>query len=146
MRGAIDESGNFVTMENAANDRKTIGMNGSGYLEMVARQMTSELRSIVSLTAPGSSRLLVSKGVYFGSIKHNPDGTWDTSKVVGLPAPSLKSTGSNPPSMTILPYHQAGAVVSIRQFTNNAMNHHHGMQSEERFGQNTDPDGDGVYQ
>jgi CxxC motif-containing protein (DUF1111 family) len=24
------------------------------------------------------------------------------------------------------------------------MNHHHGMQSEERFGQNTDPDGDGV--
>jgi CxxC motif-containing protein (DUF1111 family) len=32
---------------------------------------------------------------------------------------------------------------SIRQFTNNAMNHHHGMQSEERFGLNTDPDGDG---
>ena len=35
-------------------------------------------------------------------------------------------------------------MVSIRQFTNNAMNHHHGMQSEERFGLNTDPDGDGV--
>jgi hypothetical protein len=34
-------------------------------------------------------------------------------------------------------------VVSIRQFTNNAMNHHHGMQSEERFGLNTDPDADG---
>jgi hypothetical protein len=35
-------------------------------------------------------------------------------------------------------------VVSIRQFSNNAFNHHHGMQSEERFGLNTDPDGDGV--
>jgi len=144
LRGAVDETGNFVTMENATNDRKTIGMNGSGYLEMVARQMNAELRSIAGSTPPGSNRILICKGVNFGSIKHNIDGTWDTSKVVGLPAPSLHSTGTNPPSLTILPYHQAGAVVSIRQFTNNAMNHHHGMQSEERFGQNTDPDGDGV--
>ena len=144
LRGAIDESGNFVTMENATNDRKTIGMNGSGYLEMVARQMTAELRAVANGTPPGSSRRLVCKGVSFGAITHNVNGTWDTSKVVGLPAPSLRSTGTNPPSLTILPYHQAGAVVSIRQFTNNAMNHHHGMQSEERFGVNTDPDGDGV--
>lgn len=35
-----------------------------------------------------------------------------------------------------------GAVVSIRQFTNNAMNHHHGIQPVERFGSG-DPDGDG---
>ena len=33
--------------------------------------------------------------------------------------------------------------MSIRQFTNNAFNHHHGIQSTERFGLNTDPDGDG---
>ena len=144
MRGAIDESGNFVTMDNATNDRKTIGMNGSGYLEMVARQMTAELQGIAAVTPMGSSRRLICKGVSFGTIAHNIDGSWDTSKVVGLPAPSLKSSGTNPPSLMILPYHQAGAVVSIRQFTNNAMNHHHGMQSEERFGLNTDPDGDGV--
>jgi hypothetical protein len=143
LRGAVDESGKFVTMDNATNDRKTIGMNGSGFLEMVARQMTADLQAIAAATRPGSTSLLVTKGVSFGSITHNADGTWSTAKVVGLPAPSLKSSGTTAPSFLILPYHQAGAVVSIRQFTNNAMNHHHGMQSEERFGIGTDPDGDG---
>lgn len=144
LRGAVDESGKFVTMDNATNDRKTIGMNGSGFLEMVARQMTAELQAIAAATPPGASRPLLTKGVSFGILTHNPDGTWNTSQVSGLPAPSLKTTGTTPPTLLILPYHQAGAVVSIRQFTNNAMNHHHGMQSEERFGLNTDPDGDGV--
>src|SRR5215471_4056223 len=144
LRGALDESGKFVTLKNATNDRKTIGMNGSGFLEMVARQMTADLQAIAAATAPGRSSLLSTKGVSYGQITHNADGTWDTSHVVGLPAPSLKTSGTNPPNLIILPYHQAGAVVSIRQFTNNAMNHHHGMQSEERFGLNTDADGDGV--
>src|SRR6266581_520844 len=144
LRGAVDEAGKFVTMENATNDRKTIGMNGSGFLEMVARQMTADLQAIAAATPPGSSSHLVSKGVSFGILTHNADGTWNTSQVVGLPVPSLLTTGSTPPSLLILPYPQAGAVVSIRQFTNTAMNHHHGMQSEERFGLNTDPDGDGV--
>lgn len=143
LRGAVDESGKFVTMENATNDRKTIGMNGSGFLEMVSRQMTSDLQAIAAATPPGASSRLVTKGVSFGILTRNADGTWNTSQVVGLPAPSLHTNGATPPSLLILPYHQAGAVVSIRQFTNNAMNHHHGMQSEERFGLNTDPDGDG---
>jgi Di-haem oxidoreductase, putative peroxidase len=143
LRGALDESGKFVTLDDATNDRKTIGMNGSGFLEMVARQMTADLQAIAATTAPGMSRPLVTKGVSFGIIVHDADGTWNTSQVMGLPAPSLKTSGTTPPSLIILPYHQAGAVVSIRQFTNNAMNHHHGMQSEERFGLNTDPDGDG---
>jgi hypothetical protein len=142
-RGAVDESGKFVTLDNATNDRKTIGMNGSGFLEMVARQMTADLRAIAAATLPGWSRPLVSKDVSFGVITHNPDGTWNTSQIVGLPAPSVKSSGTTAPSLIILPYHQAGSVASIRQFTNNALNHHHGMQSEERFGLDADPDGDG---
>ena len=142
-RGAVDESGKLVTLDDATNDRKTIGMNGSGLLEMVARQMTADLRAIAAATPPGWSRSLASKGVSFGIITHNLDGTWNTSQIVGLPAPSLKTSGTTAPSLIILPYHQAGAVVSIRQFTNNAMNHHHGMQSEERFGLSADPDGDG---
>jgi hypothetical protein len=144
LRGAVDESGKFVTMDDASNDRKTVGMNGAGFLEMVARQMTAELQAIAAATAPGSSRPLVSKGVSFGMITHKAYGSWDTSHIVGLPAPSMMANGTTAPSFAILPYHQAGAVVSIRQFTNNAMNHHHGMQAEERFGLNTDPDGDGV--
>jgi hypothetical protein len=144
LRGAVDESGKFVTMDDATNDRKTVGINGAGFLEMVARQMTAELQGIAAATPPGSSRPLVCKGISFGMITHKRDGTWDTSHIVGLPAPSTTADGTTPPSFIILPYHQAGAVVSIRQFTNNAMNHHHGMQAEERFGLNTDPDGDGV--
>ncbi|HLH29902.1 MAG TPA: di-heme oxidoredictase family protein, partial [Terriglobia bacterium] len=42
------------------------------------------------------------------------------------------------------PFHQNGAAVSIRQFTNEGMNQHIGLQSQELFGIDTDPDGDGV--
>jgi Di-haem oxidoreductase, putative peroxidase len=142
-RGAVDESGKLVTMENATNDRKTIGMNGSGFVEMLARQMTADLQAQRDATPPGSSTQLMSKGIVFGSLKHNADGTWNVSQVQGLAAPSLSSKGTNPPSLIIRPLHQVGNVVSLRQFSNNAFNHHHGMQSEERFGLNTDPDGDG---
>jgi hypothetical protein len=44
-RGAVDEFGRSVTMDSATNDRKTIGMNGSGFVEMLARQMTAELQA-----------------------------------------------------------------------------------------------------
>jgi Di-haem oxidoreductase, putative peroxidase len=143
-RGAADESGKFVSMENATNDRKTIGMNGSGFVEMLARQMTADLQAARDATPPGSSTLLTSKGVFFGTLTHNADGTWNASKVQGLAAPSLSGKGTTPPSLIIRPLHQVGNVISIRQFSNNAFNHHHGMQAEERFGLNTDPDGDGV--
>ena len=73
---------------------------------------------------------------------NNGDGTWNTSQVKGLAAPSLSSKGTTPPSLIIRPLHQVGNVVSIRQFSNTAFNHHHGMQSEERFGLGADPDGD----
>ena len=144
LRGAVDESGKFVTMENATNDRKTIGMNGSGFVEMLARQMTAELQAERDAGPLGSCAMLKSKGISFGCLTHNADGTWDTSRVEGLAAPSLASKGTTPPSLIIRPLHQVGNVVSLRQFSNNAFNHHHGMQSEERFGLNADPDGDGV--
>jgi hypothetical protein len=143
-RGAVDEAGKLVTIENATNDRKTIGMNGSGYIEMLARQMTADLKAERDATAPGHSKLLMSKGISFGVLTHNADGTWNTSGVQGLPAPSLTSQGATTPSLIIRPLHQVGNIVSLRQFSNNAFNHHHGMQSEERFGLNADPDGDGV--
>ena len=150
-KGAVDERGTFVTQdehpvsgsEDIANERKTISMNGSGFIEMLARQMTAELQAIAQTTPPGTSSHLVTKGVSFGTITHNLDGAWDTSKVEGLPPQSLASSGQTPPSLIIQPLSQAGNVVSLRQFTNNAMNHHHGMQSEERFGLGVDADGDG---
>jgi hypothetical protein len=141
-RSSVDESGRFVTMETAFNERKTIGMNGSGFIEMLARQMTAELQAERNSTSVGTSVALSSKGVSFGTLTHNADGTWDVSQVQGIPAPSLVTTNSTPPSLIIRPFHQVGNVVSVRQFSNNAFNHHHGIQAEERFGLG-DPDGDG---
>src|SRR5258707_824104 len=96
-RGAVDESGKFITMDNATNDRKTIGMNGSGFVEMLARQMTADLLAERDATPPGNSTQLLSKGISFGILTHKGDGTWNVSQVKGLAAPSLSTKGTTPP-------------------------------------------------
>lgn len=144
-RGAVNETGAPVELQTIGNYRATIGMFGSGFIEMLARQMTSDLREIRDSIAPGDAALLTSKGVSFGTLARDANGFWDVSAVEGLPAQSLATAGpASAPSLIIQPFHQSGSVVSLRQFTNNAFNHHHGMQSTERFGEGTDPDGDGV--
>jgi len=142
-KGAVDERGLPVSLQTIANSRKTVGMFGSGFIEMLARQITADLQAITAATASGTARALISKGISFGQIVRRPDGTWDTSRIEGIPAPSLVTSGQTPPSLTIRPFHQAANVISLRQFTNNAFNHHHGMQPEERFGAGLDADGDG---
>jgi hypothetical protein len=142
-RGARDERGQRVSLEDIANERNTVGMFGSGYVEMLARQMTERLRVLRDGVRPGGSVRLRVKGVDFGTLRRRQGGAWDTSGVEGLPASSLRSSGpGDPPPLTLRPFHQAGAVVSLREFSNNAFNHHHGMQTVERFG-GGDPDGDG---
>jgi cytochrome c peroxidase len=139
LRGAVDETGNRARLQDIGNSRGTIGMFGSGYVEMLARSMTSILQAQRDALAPGGSVSLQALGVGFGRLSRRSDGTYDTGRVEGLPAISL---AGSPPNLIVRPFHQSGAVVSIRQFTNNAMNHHHGIQSTERFGFG-DPDGDG---
>lgn len=149
-RGAVDERALFVTQgeqtgsTSIGNERKTIGMFGSGFLEMLSRQMTADLQAIRDNTPPGRSSFLISKGIAFGPITHNVDGTWDTAEIQGLPPSSLASSAKSPPTLLICPFHQAGVVASLREFTNNAFNQHHGMQAEERFGIGVDADGDGI--
>ena len=142
-KGAVDEHGLTVTLQTIANSRKTIGMFGSGFIEMLARQITADLQAIRDATPPGSQGMLTSKGISFGYIAHRTDGSWDTSGVTGLSAPALHTSGSTPPDLIVRPFHQAGNVISLRVFTNNAFNQHHGIQSEERFGVGVDADGDG---
>jgi hypothetical protein len=142
-RGSRDELGQLVTLADVGNERNTVGLFGAGYIEMLARQMTARLRQLRDAVRPGGSIALVAKGIDFGTLRRASDGRWDTSAVVGLPPPSLDSAGPDqPPSLVIRPFHQAGAVVSLREFSNNAFNHHHGIQSAERFGPG-DADEDG---
>jgi hypothetical protein len=113
-----------------ANERNTLGMNGSGAIEMLAREMTEDLwglRQAVIVRARTAGRTtsipLVTKGVNFGTLSSQPNGVLDTSKVEGVDA-----------DLIVKPFHQKGVVNSVRVFTVNAYNHHHGMQSIERFG------------
>ena len=144
-RGAFDERGNPVTLQSLANSRSTVDMFGAGYYEMLARQITADLQSTRNSIGPGQHTALVSKGISFGVLARNLDGSWNTTGVEGIPPQSLASVDAqHPPSLLILPFHQTAGTVSLRVFTNDAFNQHLGMQSTERFGIGTDPDGDGV--
>jgi hypothetical protein len=122
-----------------SNERNTLGMNGAGALEMLAREMTAELLTLRA-TALHEAKLqgvsvikpLLAKGISFGYLVATPSGVVDTSGVAGVNT-----------DLIVRPFHQKGVVISLREFTNNAFNHHHGMQSVERFGLD-DRDGDGV--
>ncbi len=143
-RGAVDERGQPVTLASVGNARHTPGMFGAGYIEMLARQITADLQRLRDGMRRGDSRILLSKGITFGRLTWRQDGLWDVSEVTGLPRLSLlTATPLDPPSLIVRPWHQAGNAVSLREFTNTSFNHHHGIQSTERFGANTDPDGDG---
>lgn len=140
LSGAYNEAGEPVTLATIGNYRATIGMFGSGYIEMLARQITADLQAARDGLAPGAATALESKGVSFGSLALMEDGSFDVSQVEGLPVQSLRG---DVPSLVIHPFHQSGSVVSLRQFTNNAFNQHHGIQAAERFGDGVDADGDG---
>ncbi len=143
-RGGVDESGQTTSLQSIANLRATTGMFGAGYLEMLARQITEELQRVRGSIKPGETKELVAKGIHFGKLTLTKQGLWDTSQVEGLGRLSLLTTGSNnPPTLAIRPWHQASNLISLRDFTDTAFNQHHGIQSTERFGLDTDPDGDG---
>ena len=126
------------------NERHTIGMFGAGPIEMLSREMTAELLAIreAAFTEAAESESsvrveLIAKGVNFGYITVYPDQSYDSSEIEGVDS-----------DLIIKPFHQAGVVISLREFTVNAMNHHHGMQADERFdlhmGKHEDYDEDGV--
>jgi cytochrome c peroxidase len=144
-RGSLDEAKRPATLQTVGNLRSTPGLFGAGYIELLARQITRDLRRARDGMTPGTSKRLISKGISYGTLARRADGTWDTRKVEGLPPQSLVvASATEGPSLIIRPWHQSGSVVSLREFTNAAFNRHHGIQSTERFGVNTDPDGDGV--
>lgn len=105
-----------------SNERNTLGMFGSGAIDMLGREMSNELQAQARLVGNGD-HTLNAKGVKF-------DVTIQGHVVVA-------SRGVDT-DLVIKPFHQAGVVSSLREFTVNAMNHHLGMQAEERFDLNSD--------
>ncbi|MBO0857833.1 MAG: hypothetical protein J2P21_05140 [Chloracidobacterium sp.] len=113
-----------------SDERNTLGMNGSGAIEMLAREMTVDLLALRQLAINNAQQAgsdqtvsLNTKGVNFGQLTAHPDGSVDASMVQGVD-----------PDLVIKPFGQKGVVNSVRVFTVNAYNHHHGMEAVERFG------------
>ncbi|MDH3686760.1 MAG: thiol oxidoreductase [Myxococcales bacterium] len=116
-----------------SNSRNTLGMHGAGPIEMLAREMTEDLLA-QRAGLPDGVHTLTTKGVDF------------TIEIVGGEVVEAEGVDHD---LIIRPFHQAGKVVSLREFSDNAYNHHHGMQAEERFDLNPakgepDFDEDGV--
>ena len=139
-RDEVELEDAIVNLRNVANERNTLGMFGSGLIELLAREMTADLHTIrdeALETAKESDQPvpaeLITKGVGFGSITAHASGFIDTTLVEGVDY-----------DLIIRPFHQKGVVTSLRAFTNNALNSHHGLQTYERTGAGKDPDGDGV--
>src|SRR6201987_3506439 len=87
-RGSGGAGGNVVTRPDS---RDAPHLFGLGLKEMLADEMTADLRSTRDLALARAKRQkspvmlkLRRKGVQFGSITGNPDGTVDTSQVVGV--------------------------------------------------------------
>ena len=143
---AIGGSGDFVanvfvgahfsdppTLEIRADEtseRNTIGLFGAGLIEIVAREMTGDLRrqrerarEIAKDTGHDVKVILKSKGVSFGSIVVHPNGTFDVSKLQGIDY-----------DLIVRPFGVKGVAASLREFSIAALNQHHGIQATERFG------------
>jgi len=126
-----------------SNERNTNHLFGAGLIELLAREMSRDLLQLrqhaleqARQSGDKFEQALLSKGVEFGSLTAMADGTVDTRGVMGVDQ-----------DLVVRPFSHKGVMTSIRQFTINALNHHHGMQAVERFGPRwtgeSDFDGDG---
>lgn len=138
------ESADFDSLDpQFSSERGTNHIFGAGLVELLAREMSLELQSrrneaLAKARASGEAvRLSLSaKDIDFGYISAEPDGSVNLDELDGVDT-----------DLVIRPFTQKGVMTSLRQFTVNALNQHHGMQADERFGArwtgSDDFDGDG---
>ncbi|HXW19207.1 MAG TPA: di-heme oxidoredictase family protein, partial [Roseiarcus sp.] len=113
-----------------SSERHTIALMGAGLVELLAREMTADLQNernaaVKRAWATGEPVTvdLLAKGVRFGSITAHSDGVVDLDLIQGVDA-----------DLIVRPFSRKGVFTSLRQFSINAMNVHHGMEAMERFG------------
>jgi hypothetical protein len=132
------------TSDDLTNERNTVTLFGSGAVELVAREMTEELRDRRAAALDQARRTglpvvadLRGKTTAFGAITAHPDGYVDYSRLEGVDY-----------DLIVRPFGVKGVAASLREFTTFALNQHHGVQALERFGWERtglkDFDGDGV--
>jgi hypothetical protein len=127
------------TLTSLTNHRTGPSVFGDGLKEMLAREISDELRAIraaakAEALSSGQSvtKPLVSKGVSYGSITAQADGKIDPTGIQGIDW-----------DLVVKPFTFKGNGTSLRGFPIGGSLLHHGMQAFERFG-DVDADNDGV--
>jgi hypothetical protein len=121
-RGSAGAGGNVVTRPDSRDAGHLFGL---GLKEMLADEITTDLRSIRDLAVILAQQMkhpvtlkLLSKGIRYGSITGNPDGSVDTSKVQGVDA-----------ELRVKPFFAEGSTISIREFVVGALHNEMGMEA-----------------
>lgn len=121
-RGSAGSAGNVVTRPDS---RDAPHLFGLGLKEMLADEITSDLRSIRAQamllahnTGQPITRRLMSKGISYGSITARPNGAVDTSNVQGVD-----------PDLRVKPFFAHGGAFSIRQFVVGALKNELGLEA-----------------
>jgi hypothetical protein len=121
-RGSAGAGGDVATRPDS---RDAPHLFGLGLKEMLADEITAELRAIRSATLAEAQRkgravrrALRGKGIAYGTITANPDGSLDTSQVQGVDR-----------DLRVRPLFAHGGTISIREFVVGAWNAEMGMQA-----------------
>jgi cytochrome c2 len=121
-RGSAGVGGNVVTRPDS---RDAPHLFGLGLKEMLGDEITTDLRSTRDLAVLLAQKLrrpmtliLVSKGVNYGSITGNPDGSVNASKVQGVD-----------PDLRVKPFFAEGSTISMREFIVTALHNEMGLEA-----------------
>ena len=121
-RGSAGVGGNVATRPDS---RDTPHLFGVGLREMLGDEITTDLRNIEALAiarAQQSRRSVIaklqSKGIKYGTITANPDGSVDTSQVEGVD-----------PDLRVKPFSAEGSSFSIRQFIVSGLHNELGLEA-----------------
>ncbi len=113
-RGSAGFGGDVVTRPDS---RDAPHLFGLGLKEMLADEITKQLRATreaavgqASRTGRPVTRPLIGKGIRYGSITANPDGSVDASQVAGVDA-----------NLRVRPFFSHGGTISIREFVVGAL-------------------------
>lgn len=121
-RGAGGAGGDVATRPDS---RDAPHLFGLGLKEMLADEITADLRAIKTQAVSDAvdhhqsvTRQLISKGISYGTIKANSNGSIDTSGVQGVDN-----------DLRVRPFFHHGGTISIREFVVGALNAEMGLQA-----------------
>jgi len=165
--GAGDLNHNIFQIGDGVNRSSGVPRNaptvlGNGFRQRIGEEMSADLaaelaaaKAAAASTHVAVTKALTSKGISFGSLVANPDGTVNFAGVAGV---DTVAVGAEPP-LTVRPFGWKGREATIRRFIEGGFRVHFGMQTQPSIVKNClnpnvnnfgngpdcqDPDNDGV--